>query len=206
MVVSGDSSINIRLNDGKYLVALSDGMGSGPSARQSSQIAVKMLKRLLTNGFDKDTSLELINSTIALNTKDDMYATLDIGIVDLYSGNMEFIKNGACPTYIKSNETVNIIKSLSLPAGIMDNIDMVVYDRDLEDEDIILMCTDGIIDSNQEYQNSEEWVKDILEQIATDNVQKIADIILKEAIDNSYGQVRDDMTVVVAKIKKVDEF
>ncbi len=31
--VSGDSVLNIRLKDGKYLVALSDGMGSGEEAK-----------------------------------------------------------------------------------------------------------------------------------------------------------------------------
>ena len=44
--VSGDSSLQTKLKDGKYLIALSDGMGSGPEARKSSQIAVKMLGRL----------------------------------------------------------------------------------------------------------------------------------------------------------------
>ncbi len=200
--ISGDSSIKLRLEDGKYLLAISDGMGSGPEARKSSQIAIKMLKRLLSTGFDKDTSIELINSTIALNTKEDMYATLDIAILDLYSGNIEFIKNGSAPTYIKTKQGVDLVKSSALPAGIMEKLDLVVYDRDLEEDDIIVMCTDGIIDSNTEYQNSEEWVKELLTQIATDNVQKIADIILKEAIDNNYGQVKDDMTVIVGKIRK----
>ena len=30
--------------------------------------------------------------------------------------------------------------------------------------------------------------------------EKIADIILSEAIDNNYGKQKDDMTVIVAKI------
>ena len=84
--VSGDSSIQIKLKDGKYLIALSDGMGSGPEARKSSQIAVKMLGRLLSNGFDKETSIELINSTILTNPEKETYATLDTMILDLYSG------------------------------------------------------------------------------------------------------------------------
>ena len=40
----------------------------------------------------------------------------------------------------------------------------------------------------------------LLENIETDNVQKIADIILQEAIDNNYGNPKDDMTVMVAKV------
>lgn len=89
-----------------------------------------------------------------------------------------------------------------MPAGILDNISLVVYDKDIEDNDILVMCSDGIMESNTEYQNKELWIRDILESMGTDNVQKIADIITKEAIDNGYGQVKDDMTILVAKMIK----
>ncbi len=199
-VVSGDTYIKTKLDDGKNLIALSDGMGSGPEARKSSKVAIKMLERLLKTGFEKDTSIKLINSTMCLNAKDDMYATLDIAIFDLFTGNMEIVKNGSCPTFVKNNKDVQLIKSLSLPAGIIDNIDLVTYDRDLEEGDIVVMCTDGVIDSNSEYNNKEMWVRDILSQIETDDVQKIADIILQEAVDNNLGKPKDDMTVIVTKL------
>lgn len=201
-VISGDTYIKAKLEDGKTLIALSDGMGSGPEARKSSKVAIKMLERLLKTGFERDASIRLINSTMCLNSKDDMYATLDIAIFDLFSGNMEIVKNGACPTFIKNKKDVQMIKSLSLPAGILGEIDLVTFDRDLDDGDIIVMCTDGIIDSNIEYDNKEIWVKNLLEELETEDVKKIADIILNEAIDNNVGRPKDDMTVIVAKIIK----
>lgn len=200
--VSGDSNLHIKLNDGKYLLAISDGMGSGPEAMKSSKIAIKMLERLLTAGFDKDVSLKLINSTLVANTKEDMYATLDIEILDLFNGNMEFIKNSACPTYVKRNGEVQLLKSIALPTGILNNVDLVVYDYDLQDGDILVMCSDGIIDSNKEYLNKQVWLKYLLEDIESTDAQKIADIIIGEAIDNDFGVQKDDMTVMVAKIKK----
>ena len=200
--VSGDSSLQIKLKDGKYLFTLSDGMGSGPEARKSSQIAVKMLGRLLSSGFDRETSLELINNSILSNKEHETYATLDTMILDLFSGNVEFIKNGAAPTFVKNKESVDIVKSIALPTGIVNDIDLVVFDRDIEDGDIIVMCTDGIVESNKEYKNREIWVKNILENIETENVKKIANIILKEAIDNNYGKAEDDMSIIVIKVKK----
>ena len=92
--VSGDSILNIRLKDGKYLVAISDGMGTGNQAKKSSTQALKMLENLLLSGFDKKTSLDLINSSL-INQDNEVFATLDIAIVDLYKGNIEFIKSGA---------------------------------------------------------------------------------------------------------------
>ena len=196
--VSGDSLLNMRLKDGKYLVALSDGMGSGNEAKNSSNKALKMLENLLLSGFDKKTSLELINSSL-INQNEEIFATLDIAIVDLYKGNIEFIKNGACPTYIKNKNKVQVIKANSLPAGIINNSDLRVFDKDISSGDIMLMCTDGILDSNVEYKNKELWVKYLFEDIETTNTKKIADLVLNEAVDNCYGNAKDDMSVVVCK-------
>lgn len=201
-ISSGDSNVQTRLQDGKYLVAISDGMGSGKEAKKSSNIAIAMLNKLLSSGFEKDTSLRLINSVLSNINEEDMYATLDIAIFDLYAKNLEFIKNGACPTFVKNKKNVQILKSLSLPTGILNDIDLVVYDKDLLEGDILVMCSDGILESSQEYTNKELWLKFLLEDIEIEDPQKIADIILGEAIDNNYGIPKDDMTVIVAKIKK----
>lgn len=203
MTVSGDSIIQTKLKDGKYLIAISDGMGSGPEAKKSSQIVTSMLKRLLNSGFERNTSVDLINSNL-LNVSDDVFATLDIIIADLYKGNIEFIKNGACPTYIKNNKKIQIIKSLTLPAGIVKSASTDVFDKDIENGDIIVMCSDGILDSNIEYKNKELWIKYLLEDMEVTNPQKIADIILNESVDNNFGKIKDDMSVVACKfIKKV---
>lgn len=202
--VSGDSSIQIKLEDGKYLIAISDGMGSGPNARKESKIALKMLQRLLTSGFDKKTSLDMINHTLSLNAKGDSFATLDIMILDLYKGEMEIIKNGAMPTFIKNKKDVEIIKAMTLPTGILNNIELITFEKEIKDGDVIVLCTDGIVEANETYENKELWVKYLLEDIETDNPQKIADILLQEAIDHNYGKPKDDMTIIVSKINKIE--
>lgn len=198
--MSGDSNIRTKLHDGKYMLAISDGMGSGERAKKSSSTVIQMLKRLLTTGFDNDVSIGLINSAVNLNSNEETYATIDISIIDLSNGNIELVKNGACPTFIKSGKRVETIKAISFPAGVLDKIDLVVYDKDLKENDIIVMCSDGIIESNIEYKNKELWLKELLDNMETDDVQKIADIIMQESIDNGYGIAKDDMTVIVAKL------
>lgn len=201
-LVSGDTSTQIKLNDGKYLLAISDGKGSGPEARKCSKVAIKMLEKMLSAGFKKDTSIKMINSALSSEMEEDMYATLDISILDLYQGNMELIKNGACPTYIKRNKEVELINSSALPTGIVNEVEFKDYEKDLKEGDIIIMCTDGITESNEEFQNKELWLKYFIEELQTEDVQQIADLIISEAIDNNYGKEKDDMTVIVAKISK----
>lgn len=199
--VSGDNMISTKLKDGKYLVAISDGMGSGEKANQSSIQALNMLESLLLTGFDKNTSMELINTSL-INNGEENFATLDIAIVDLYAGTIEMIKNGACPTYFKNKKKVQVIKSKSLPAGMIENLQLEVFEKDIQSREIMLMCTDGILDSNVEYKNKELWIKYLLEDMETDNTKKMADLVLNEAIDNNFGVPKDDMTIFVCKFRE----
>ncbi len=201
--ISGDAMLKVRLKDGKYLIAISDGMGTGTKARESSTQALRMLENLLLSGFDKNISLDLIN-TMLINQNAEVFATLDIAIIDLYEGNIEFIKSGACPTYIKNGKKVQMIKSNSLPTGMIEGNQIQTFDKDLSTGDIMIMCSDGILDANIEYKNKELWVKYMLEDIETTNTKKIADLILNEAIDNTFGNIKDDMSVMVCKFKKRD--
>ena len=46
-------------------------------------------------------------------------------------------------------------------------------------------------------------MKEFLEKLETEDIQKIANILIQESIDNGYGIAKDDMTVLVAKIDKM---
>lgn len=197
--VSGDCSLQIKLADGKYLLAIADGMGSGEKARECSKITLRLMKQMLSAGFDKEESVEMINSRINLLGSTERYSTLDASILDLYTGKLEILKNGACYTYIKNKKNIRKIESTNIPIGIMDKVEVKTETVDINDGEIIVMCTDGVLDSKEE---NADWIEEFLKNISTNNVQKIADLLLAEAVDNSYGVVRDDMTVIVSKIVK----
>lgn len=198
--MSGDCNLQIRINDGKYVLAISDGMGTGKIAREKSKMAINTLKELLENGFEKQESVSLINSMLNQRNQNESYTSMDITILDLFSGKAEFMKNGACNTYIKNKRNIQIIESNQNPIGILGKVDLQETERTVSDGDIIVMCSDGLLESKENY--SKDWIEEFLRNINTNNVQKVADMILAEAIDNSYGIANDDMTVIVAKIIK----
>ena len=154
----------------------------------------------MSAGFEKEAATELINTSISMKENNEIFASLDISTFDLYSGKLEMLKNYACPTYIKRGKEVKLVHAISLPAGILNNVDSVVFDVDLNKNDIVVMCTDGIVEANKEATDKEEGSKKFLQEMKSDNVKKMADIILQEAIDQDYGKPHDDMTVIVAKI------
>lgn len=198
--ISGDSNLQMRLNDGKYLLAISDGMGSGEKARRASKFVINSLNTLLSNGFEQDETIKLINSELNFNRDSEMYATVDISILDLFNGSILISKNGACNTYIKSKKNVKVYKGKGLPIGIVDEAGLDSQEDVLNEGDIILMCSDGLLENSGD--EKRDWIQEFLKNINTNNVQKIADLIISEAIDNSFGVPKDDITVIVAKIIK----
>ena len=198
--ISGDCSLQIKLADGKYLLAIADGMGTGPKAREYSKLSLRLIKQMLSAGFDKEESVKFINSRLNYVGASKRYSTLDVSILDLYTGKIEILKNAACNTYIKNKKNIRTIESDNLPIGMIDNIELKSQTIDVSDGDILVMCSDGIIDSSND--DNRDWISDFLKNISTNNVQKIADLILAEAIDNNYGIAQDDMTVIVSKILK----
>ena len=50
-----------------------------------------------------------------------------MAILDLYEGNIEFIKNGACTTYIKNKNNITKVKINNLPIGMLENTEVSTY-------------------------------------------------------------------------------
>lgn len=200
--VSGDSYTFMSTGDGKYILALSDGMGSGQKAATQSRAAISLLEQFMETGFDKDTTVKLINSIMVLKSDDESFATLDITIIDLYDGEAEFVKIGAVPTFIKKSERLDTIKSATLPAGILSELETELLHRRVESGDLIIMVTDGIYDTLRKDEGGGRELQDLLKGISGTNPQQIAEEILNEAFTACDGKPQDDMTVLVAKIWK----
>ncbi len=198
--ISGDCSLQIKLADGKYLLAIADGMESGERARESSKVTLRLIKQMLSSGFDKEESLKMLNSRINLMQNKESYSTLDVTILDLYAGKAEIIKNAACSTYIKKDTDIKKIELNNLPIGIIDNVELQSNTVDINDGDIFIMCSDGVLETKDDTKT--EWIEEFLKNVSVTNIQKLADMILAEAIDNNFGIASDDMTVIVSKIIK----
>jgi stage II sporulation protein E len=198
--ISGDSFSFMNGGNGKYTLALSDGMGTGYGAAAQSRATVDMLEGLLESGFDKDMAVNLINSVLVLKSEEDSSCTIDLSVIDLFNGEVEFIKIGAAPTYIKRPAKVDVIKAASLPAGILPGIDAELAHREVTGGDMLIMVTDGVVDSLSEDEPGEKILMKLIQSIESLNPQHVADTILNEANRCCGGKPCDDLTVLVAKV------
>lgn len=198
--ISGDNYSFIELKDGKFMIALSDGMGTGPKAALESSTTITLLEKFLYAGFDKDVAIKAINSMMLLKSNDETYSTVDMTVIDQYNGDVEFIKVGAVSTFIKSEEGVKIIKTGTLPVGILNKIDMELVKKKLKDGDFVVMVTDGVLDCNKEIVDKEKWLAELIMNVETRNPQRLAEEILRICLQANGGEAPDDMTVMTAKL------
>lgn len=198
---SGDSYAFSKLNDGSYMTILSDGMGSGPQAEQESNAAVELIEKFAHSGFNKITAINTVNSIMTLKfSADEKFSTVDFSSIDLYSGDAEFMKVGAVASFIKSGNKVEVIKSKTLPMGVLDKVDIDIIRKKVKNGDIIVMLTDGILDYNSEAAGRVDWVVDYLQKTSCSNPKDLAEALVEQAKELSGGKVKDDMTVVVSKV------
>jgi stage II sporulation protein E len=201
-LLSGDSFSTVELGNGKFAVALSDGMGNGERARAESSTALTILQQLLQSGMDERLAIKSVNSVLMLRSSDEMYATVDVAIIDLYNAHTTFLKIGSTPSFIKRGDEVFPITANNLPVGIIHEIDVDLVSLPLQPGDILIMMTDGIYDAPGHAVNKEMWMKRMLAEIETDAPQEFADILLERIVRYHHGEIYDDMTVVVARIEK----
>ena len=197
--VSGDNYICRQEDSGRFVMCLSDGMGSGMDACRESEIVVELLEQFLDSGFSQETAARMVNSALVLKGREGMFSTVDICAVDLYTGICEFLKAGAASTFIKRDHWVEAISSESLAAGLVQRIDFDTASRKLYHGDYLIMMTDGVMDALP-VECEEETMKEIIMDIQDETPREISRGILERALGYSDYHARDDMTVLVANV------
>lgn len=200
-IISGDNYTYMEVSDGKYMLAISDGMGKGRKAYEESSITIDILENMIDSNIDEELIIDTINNILMLKSSDEMFSTLDLGIVDLNRGILNTFKLGACSTYIKrSNGDIELISSSSLPVGILSDINIEQDSRKLKDGDYIIMVSDGIIDAGKNKNLGDNWLIYFLKELKETTPKDISNQILNRAFDIQNNNIQDDMTVLVSKI------
>lgn len=200
--LSGDSYLMLELGKSRYALAISDGMGNGERAYKESSETLKLLKQILQSGINERVAIQSINSILSLRTSDEIYATLDLAILDLQAPQVNFLKIGAMVSYIIRAGKIFPIEASNIPIGILEEFDVEPVSEKLKDGDILVMISDGVLETTNLDENREIWLKHVLRRIETDDPQAIADLVLEESIRSNDGVILDDMTVLVTKIAK----
>ena len=198
-VVNGDSFSFFSMDDGNYHICLSDGMGSGSRANQESEMIVELMQKFIEAGFQKEVAVKMMNSAMLLQGEEESFSTLDYGVIDMYTGDLELTKIGGATTFIKHGQEVECIDCGSLPTGAQMTVEVEHIKRKLSNGDFLVMVTDGVIEYLH-VRNPKEVVSDIIGLIKTENAGVLAEQLLQQIMIRNGGVAKDDITILVTGI------
>lgn len=194
--ISGDNFLVMDIPGGKKGILLSDGMGSGEEAYWVSKGILEMAEVLLEAGVSAQLCVDIINALVTSNNDTIKFGTLDMSIIDIYTGNMEMVKAGAASTYIIHRNSLVTCAPTSLPLGVLNQINTNHFKGDLTDETFIVMLTDGVTEVIEEADKG-AYIQKIINESKSRNPKELAQTILDKVLEKEGGHAIDDMLVLV---------
>ncbi len=191
----GDTHSVIRIDERTFMVALSDGMGSGEYAHKISETTISLLESFYKAKMPSETVLSTVNKLITFS-KEETFACVDIGIVNLDTGKTDLVKIGSPIGFVYSGNTLKILETSSLPLGILESLRPDTADITLLPDDVLVFLSDGITSAYPSTTDLYEFLK----TLHCFNPQELADKILNNALLHYSGVAIDDMTVVCVRI------
>ena len=195
--VAGDSYISRALPGGRHVLALSDGMGSGVSALEESHAALRLMVESLRAGYTRAQALDVVNALMLMCTGREMYATMDLCVCDLHTGETAFEKLGACASSVVRSGEVRAIGADTLPVGVLPDVEARSLRMTLRPGDVVVMLTDGVADA---YPGGESALREALAKLVWLHPQAVGERLIASALGE--GEAKDDMAVLCARISK----
>lgn len=200
--VCGDSYKVGYISDNKYMMCISDGMGSGKSAHEESSACIDLLSGFFKAGFEDSVVFATVNRLLLLKSDTEIFTTVDMCMVDTVRSRAEFTKIGAVPSVIvKADGRIAVIKGDSLPLGILEEVNEKSFEINIEDGDVLVMFTDGVYDAiTGQDMEIEKVIGDIVR--ASTDIRTITSDIMDKCKSEIDVEQRDDMTILVSMFKK----
>lgn len=202
--VSGDACAWFKDDFGQLYLLLCDGMGTGREARRESELAIDLLEKFLKAGFSPESALKTLDQAFSLRLEEAMgFSTVDLLVLDLFSGAGTLYKLGSAPSYLKHGGTVKVLRGKGFPAGLEGRAD--VYPVRLDPGDCLVLLTDGVLEG-EGLENGKEtegdgqgeddrWLREVLV-----GFEGGSPAVLAEVIAGHTPSAADDKTALVLRV------
>ncbi len=193
--ISADTHSQIFTDNGKCIVTLCDGMGSGQKAEQMSASVISLVESFYRAGFDSDTILSMVNQLLT-QSENEIFCAMDIVVLDLYNGFADFVKLGATTGLVKCCGKVELVNGSSLPLGVLEEMKPSVCKKVLSTGDVVVLFSDGVVDCFKDI----NVLAEIFFNTNYTAPQSIAETLMAKALKKCNNNPPDDMTILVAKL------
>ena len=191
--VNGDTLSFFETDKGYFYSIIADGMGSGKTAAATSRLSCVFLEKMLTAGTAKNVCIELLNNLL-LSKNDETFSGIDLLEIDKLTSSAYFIKAGAAASFILRNGRLYKISSETPPVGIIPSFSAESTRFSLERGDLIIMASDGIVQSDSDA----VWISELVLEEKEKEPALLANNLMEKA--KTVNKRRDDMSVCVIRI------
>jgi len=203
--VGGDYFDIIKVDEGKYIIAIADVSGKGIPASLLMANMQAFLQVISKQNIDIATATALINDLITQNTSDGRFITFFWGLLDDNEKKLTYVNAGHNPPILVRQNKIIRLSEGGIILGVMKTI--MPYNSnsiDLESGDKIILFTDGVSEAMNPY--SEEFSENRLEQIAINtsslSAAETMNNIRKEIEEFVQGAPQsDDLTMLIISVK-----
>lgn len=203
--IGGEFVDLIKLNEDRHIFVLGDLSGKGISASMSMVIIKSIIRTYLAETKDFKLLVEKVNSFIRFNLPKGTFFEGIFGLIDFRDDNLYYINCGvpALFLYTRSYNNVIEIQGDGKVLGFVKDISkyLKVKKVKLNQGDIIVTCTDGLIDSKS--LRGEVYGKERIQKTITENTSfpasKIANITYTTCLNFLSKGLDDDVSIFVLK-------
>lgn len=195
---SGDTHSVLKIDERRFLVALSDGMGSGEYAKQVSENTISLIESFYRAKMPPELTLSTVNRLLSF-AKEETFACVDVAVVDLDFGRVDVVKIGSPIGFILSDTSLQILENDSLPLGILERVHPSTASYPFKANDTLVFLSDGISGAF----SSTVELFDTVQALPRSNPQDFADRLLAIALERYGGTANDDMTVIAVRMFSV---
>lgn len=189
---NGDSYLATKIGDKRYILALADGMGNGKQANSLGDATLNLVESFYKAGLPSNMIARCVNN-IMLPVTNESFSALDMIQFNSDTGEVDFVKMGASVSILKHKTTCEVISGASLPVGVIEKSRPTIVSTVVESGDVIVLASDGIVDSFSSIDNYAKFVNN--ENIQ--NMQLFAESIMEEACARKKDF--DDRTVLAIR-------
>ena len=188
--ICGDHHLTLHTDDGRGVLLLSDGMGTGRQAGELSRRALELVASFVDSGCGLAESTAAVLPVLAARFEEWGFVTLDLCEVSLFTGAATLLKYGAAPGFLIREGRLTRLEARALPAGLepMEGEPPTIHLR-LQAGDRLVLLSDGVWESEQ--------TQMLLRDSAHLDGQQLANLLVEQSAGRGSS---DDMTVLVADL------
>ena len=205
--VGGDYYDFLSLGAGRLGIVLADIVGKGiPGALLMANLQAAVRSQCAIASQDMPQFLKSVNQSFYENTDEGGYATLFFGDYQDSTQRLRFTNCGHNPPFlVRSNGTAERLAATATVLGLFENWESCTSEVTIGAGDMLVIYTDGVTEASNSAgeEFGENRMLEAIRAAMALPVPQIVNAIFAAALDFSNGEMRDDLTLVAARGRKV---